>query len=64
MSSVSLAERIHFRWANIVVLVTVDDVDGGDGLREWELIYTALSHSSSYSIEVLVPVILSVCIAL
>lgn len=42
MSSVSLAERIHFRSANIVVLFTVDDVDGGDGLREWEFIYTAL----------------------
>lgn len=48
MSAVSLAERIHFRWANIVVLFTVDDVDGGDGLREWELIYTALLFVLQY----------------
>lgn len=51
MSSASLAERIRFRWANIVVLFTVDDVDGGDGLHEWEFVYGP--PSSSHSIEVL-----------
>lgn len=48
MSTVSLAERIHFRWANIVVPFTVDDVDGGDGLHEWELIYAALLSVLQY----------------
>lgn len=48
MSSASLAERIRFRWANIVVLFTVDDVDGGDGLHEWEFVYGAPFFISQY----------------
>lgn len=48
MSSVSLAEWIQFHSANIVVFFTVDDVDGGDGLPEWEFIYTALLFVLQY----------------
>lgn len=47
MSRPSKAEWIQFLSANIAVLTADDDVDRGDGLREWKFIYVARSSQTA-----------------